>query len=56
MKLLNSTARASSAVLAGALLLGSLTACGGGSSQATAKADTSSLTPSGSSSRASTRA
>jgi peptide/nickel transport system substrate-binding protein len=44
MKLLNSTARASSAVLAGALLLGSLTACGGGSSQATAKADTSSLT------------
>ena len=43
MKLLNSTARASSAVLAGALLLGSLTACGG-SSQATAKADTSNLT------------
>jgi peptide/nickel transport system substrate-binding protein len=43
MKLLNSTARGSSAVLAGALLLGSLTACGG-SSQATAKADTSSLT------------
>jgi peptide/nickel transport system substrate-binding protein len=44
MKLLNSTARASSAVLAGALMLGSLTACGGGSGQATAKADTSSLT------------
>ncbi|KIS29148.1 ABC transporter substrate-binding protein [Arthrobacter sp. SPG23] len=43
MKLLNSTARGSSAVLAGALLLGSLTACGG-SSQATAKADTSNLT------------
>ncbi|MBP1133795.1 peptide/nickel transport system substrate-binding protein [Arthrobacter sp. PvP023] len=43
MKLLNSTARGSSAVLAGALLLGSLTACGG-SSQATAKADTSTLT------------
>src|SRR3954454_23047288 len=43
MKLLNSTARGSSAVLAGALLLGSLTACGG-SSQATAKVDTSTLT------------
>ena len=44
MKLLNSTARASSAVLAGALLLGSLTACGGGSSQATAQVGTSTLT------------
>lgn len=43
MKLLNSTARGSSAVLAGALLLGSLTACGGGSNQAAAKADTSTL-------------
>ena len=43
MKLLNSTARGSSAVLAGALLLGSLTACGG-SGQAAAKADTSTLT------------
>ncbi|MGO4236194.1 ABC transporter substrate-binding protein [Pseudarthrobacter sp. YAF2] len=44
MKLPNSTARASSAVLAGALLMGSLAACGGGSSQTAAKADTSSLT------------
>ncbi len=44
MKLLNSTARGSSAVLAGALLLGSLTACGGGSSQAATKVDTSTLT------------
>lgn len=44
MKLLNSTARGGSAVLAGALLLGSLTACGGGSGQASAKADTSTLT------------
>ncbi|HEY9355632.1 MAG TPA: ABC transporter substrate-binding protein [Arthrobacter sp.] len=44
MKLLNSTARGSSAVLAGALLLGSLTACGGGSTQAGAKVDTSTLT------------
>ncbi|MDV8147647.1 ABC transporter substrate-binding protein [Arthrobacter sp. B10-11] len=43
MKLLNSAARGSSAVLAGALLLGSLTACGG-SGQAAAKADTSNLT------------
>ena len=44
MKLLNSTARGSSAVLAGALLLGSLTACGGGSTQAGTKVDTSTLT------------
>lgn len=44
MKLLNSTARASSAVLAGSLLLGSLTACGGGSGQAAAQVDTSTLT------------
>lgn len=43
MKLLNSTARGSAAVLAGALLLGTLTACGG-SGQAAAKADTSTLT------------
>ncbi|MEW9871349.1 ABC transporter substrate-binding protein [Arthrobacter sp. HS15c] len=44
MKLLNSTARGSSAVLAGALLLGSLTACGGGSTQVGTKVDTSTLT------------
>jgi peptide/nickel transport system substrate-binding protein len=44
MKLLNSTARGSSAVLAGALLLGSLTACGGGTNQAGTQADTSTLT------------
>ena len=44
MKLLTTTARGSAAVLTGALLIGSLAACGGGSSQASAKADTSSLT------------
>ncbi|MGX1161391.1 peptide/nickel transport system substrate-binding protein [Arthrobacter sp. SLBN-100] len=44
MKLLNATARGSSAVLAGALLLGSLTACGGSSAPTTAKADTRALT------------
>ncbi|WP_459384871.1 ABC transporter substrate-binding protein [Arthrobacter humicola] len=36
MKLLNSTARRSAAVLAGALLMSSLTACGGGTQAATA--------------------
>jgi peptide/nickel transport system substrate-binding protein len=36
MKLLNSTARRSAAVLAGALLLSPLTACGGGTQAATA--------------------
>ncbi|MDN4609833.1 ABC transporter substrate-binding protein [Arthrobacter burdickii] len=44
MKLLNPSVRGSSAVLAGALLLGSLTACGGSSNQAAAEADTSMLT------------
>jgi peptide/nickel transport system substrate-binding protein len=43
MKLLNPNARRSSAALAGALLLGSLTACGGGSNQAGAEPDTSTL-------------
>ncbi|MHC6591297.1 ABC transporter substrate-binding protein [Arthrobacter sp. C152] len=44
MKLPNSTARASSAVLAGALLMGSLAACGGGSSQAANSVDKTTLT------------
>ncbi len=43
MKLLNPTARRSAAVLAGALVLGSLAACGGGSSATTA-VDKSTLT------------
>jgi peptide/nickel transport system substrate-binding protein len=44
MKLLNSTARGSSAVLAAALLLGSLTACSGSSAPTAARPDTSALT------------
>jgi peptide/nickel transport system substrate-binding protein len=44
MKLLTTTARGSAAVLTGALLMGSLAACGGGTQSATSNVDKSTLT------------
>ena len=44
MKLLTTTARGSAAVLTGALLMGSLAACGGGAQSANSSVDKSTLT------------